>query len=126
MWLGGQVERGAKLTSPHEGARAQQVLAALLALGMAEQLMREDKPHEALEQLGGGVKPPNVLPLLERLTWYWLAGWALVMGGQPANAVRILEQGLQMAEAQGRMRAPVLEARRAQMIERLHCFLGIA
>src|ERR1051326_714267 len=100
--------------------------AARRQLGQAETFIRQDRPEEAWEQLGTRDEPPSGWPLQLHPHWAWLAGWTLFLLGQPVESVRCLEQGLQLAETL-RQRAP--HARQPywnEMIEWLHCFLGVA
>lgn len=99
----------------------------MLRLSRAEQLLRQDKAREALEALGGGKAPPKNLPRQQRLDWYWLAGWALTLEGAAPDAIRVLERGLKLAESQRARASSESEERRlAELVERLHCFLGVA
>ncbi len=95
-------------------------------LGQAETFIRQDRSAEAWEHLGAHVEPPGGWPLQLRPHWAWLAGWDLFLLGRPVEAVGCLEQGLQLAETL-RLHAP--HARRPywnELIEWLHCFLGVA
>jgi tetratricopeptide (TPR) repeat protein len=97
-----------------------------LRLGAAEDFIRNDRPHEALEELGGRDEPPGTWPLVHYPTWYWLAGWASGLEGRNDEAIRLLERGFHLAESLY-LRAPNSQrARLAEQVERLRCFLGTA
>lgn len=95
-------------------------------LGQTETLIRQDRPEAAWEQLGGHDEPPVGWPLLLLPHWAWLTGWTVFLLGRSADAVRCLEQGLRLARFL-RLRAPrTRQAYWDEMIEWLHCFLGVA
>ena len=95
-------------------------------LGKAEVFIRQDRPEEAWEQLGGQDEPPPGWPLLLRPHWAWLAGWTLFLLERPVDAVRCLEQGLQLARALHLRASSARQAYWDEMIQWLHCFLGVA
>lgn len=97
----------------------------MMRLSKAELLIRQDRPREALEALGGGDAPPKDVPRRQRPVWYALAGWALALDGQANDALRVLERGMQMAEAL-LVRAPrSRQASLAELVERLRCYQGM-
>ena len=95
-------------------------------LGKAEVFIRQDRPEEAWEQLGGQDEPPPGWPLLLRPHWAWLVGWTLFLLERPVDAVRCLEQGLQLARALHLRASSARQAYWDEMIQWLHCFLGVA
>jgi tetratricopeptide (TPR) repeat protein len=99
---------------------------ALLRLSEAEAFIRKGQAGKALEALGGAEQPLDGLSLMKRPIWYWLAGWASGLLGQKADAIRLLEHGMNLAESM-RLRAP--DAQKlplAELVERLRCYLGVA
>jgi tetratricopeptide (TPR) repeat protein len=99
---------------------------ALLRLGKAEAFIRQDQASQALEALGGIEQPLDGLSLMKRPIWYWLAGWASGLLGDHANAIRLLERGMNLAESM-RLRAPdAQKPSLAELVERLRCYLGVA
>jgi tetratricopeptide (TPR) repeat protein len=107
-----------------ESERAVRAEAALLDLIQAEDLIRQEKPGEALEQLGDA--PPEALPARYRPQWYVLVGWASTLVNKAADALPILEEGFRLAESLCAQAAPSEREQLAEQVERLRCFLGIA
>src|SRR5579859_331691 len=119
-------KRRARQRSTPERERAEREEAALLTMSKAEALIRQDRPREALEQLGTGDGPPEDVPVGQRPIWYWLAGWASTLEGRSAEAIRLLERGLRLAEHL-HIQAPLdQQPSLAEVAERLRCFLGVA
>lgn len=95
-------------------------------LGLAETFIRQDRPESAWEQLGERDEPPAGWPLLLCPHWAWLTGWTLYLLDRSADAVPCLERGLQLAWTLRRRAARARQAYWDEMIEWLHCFLGVA
>ena len=95
-------------------------------LGKVETLIRENKPLPAWNLLGNSTLPPEDWSRNQRVHWYWLAGWTTILLGTPLEAIRLLNQGLRLAEYL-RFRASNSEYfHMTKFVERLHCFLGVA
>ncbi|GEM_PF-794147 len=119
-------ESSALLKLPADHVHIADEAAAMLQLNRAEEFLRRDQPHEALEVLGGSDEPPESFPPTQRPHWYRLAGWAAIALGKPTEAVGILEHGFHVAESL-HLRAPRSQrAHFAESVEWLRCFLGIA
>jgi transcriptional regulator with XRE-family HTH domain len=74
---------------------AEEVLAG--RLGEAETLLHQGDPSAALERLGSDEVGAR-LRQQNTAHWDWLRGWALLQLGQEAEALTLLQQGLQEAE----------------------------
>lgn len=107
-----------------EQERAVREKAATLQLGHAEALLRQDQPHAAWEVLGA--EPTDLLSMQQRVTWYWLAGWALRLIGRPEEAVHFLKRGLNLAEPLLHQGPDDQQEQLRQLVEWLHCFLAMA
>lgn len=99
---------------------------AFVRLSKAEQWLRQDRPHEAWAELGGTDTPTEDLPLLQLPSWYWLAGWALVIQGKASDALRLLGQGITLAENLKSLAPKAHQTRLAVQVEQLYCALGNA
>jgi transcriptional regulator with XRE-family HTH domain len=97
-----------------------------ISFGRVEALLHEAQPLEALQLLGGKGDPPGRLTPFERVQWCWLASWACSLAGKPAPAIRLAQQGLELAE-EVLARAPLAEKPfYKEWVERLRCYLGSA
>jgi tetratricopeptide (TPR) repeat protein len=93
-------------------------------LSQAGTLIRRDQAAEAWRCLGESDATPVGWPLLLRPHWAWLAGWTLYLLDRPADAVPVLEEGLQLAKYL-RMRAhPDQYDSWDEMSAWLYCILG--
>lgn len=119
-------ESSALLNLPADHVHIADQAAAMLRLNHAEELLRQDQPHEALEVLGGSDEPPESFPSMQRPHWYRLAGWAAISLGKPTDAIRILEHGFHLAESLHLRASHSQRAHCAEQVEWLRCFLGIA
>lgn len=97
---------------------------ATMRLGRAEALIRQDQPHSAWEALGD--EPTEDISIRQRLTWYWLAGWALTSVGRHEEAIRFLTHGLDLVELLLQQEPHDPPDWLDQLAEWLHCFLGMA
>lgn len=109
-----------------ERERAARQVDIMLALGKAEELIRQDQYDEALQALGQNEEPPADLPVRQEPIWYWLVGWALIMKGKHQDGVELLERGLRLAEWLHSHALPAHRATQAELVERLRCYIGIA
>lgn len=109
-----------------ERERAARQVNIMLALGKAEELIRQDQYDEALQALGQSEEPPADLPVRQEPIWYWLVGWALIMKGRPQDGVELLERGLRLAEWLHAHAQPAHRATQAELVERLRCYIGVA
>ncbi len=97
--------------------------AITMRLARAEALIRQDQPQLAWDELGA--EPEADLPLRLRMTWYWLAGWALMLDGRHEEATRFLKRGVSLADLlHGEPQDQQVQL--VQLVEWLHCFLGVA
>lgn len=108
---------------PSEQQRAAREEAAMLQLGRAEALIRQDQPQAAWEELGD--EPSDDLSVKQRVTWYWLAGWALRLVRRHEEAIHFLKRGLGLAEPLLHQGPPDQQDQLRQLVEWLHCFLGV-
>ena len=77
---------------PFPATQAELLIHRLLA--NAEQLIRQQRPAQALDLLQAPGTPPLTWPLPWHPRWYLLAAWALIEEQHPPEAGVLLEQGL--------------------------------
>lgn len=111
---------------PLERDHAARQVDLMLALDKAKELIRQDQYEEALNILGQGDQPPADLPVRHEPIWYWLAGRACTMRGNLQEGVALLERGLSLAEWLHAHARAEQRASRAELVELLRCYLGVA